>query len=40
MRGVIRTVLSAIALAGALITPVLAQEPLKLSIGAMANGKS
>jgi NitT/TauT family transport system substrate-binding protein len=38
MRGVIRTVLSAVALAGALITPVFAQEPLKISIGAMANG--
>lgn len=38
MRGAMRTILSAAALAMALITPVLAQEPLKISIGAMANG--
>lgn len=38
MRRVVKTVLSAIALAGALITPVLAQDPLKLTIGAMENG--
>lgn len=38
MHRVIRTILSAVAVAGALITPVLAQEPLKLTIGAMENG--
>jgi NitT/TauT family transport system substrate-binding protein len=38
MRRVIATVLSAVALAGAPIAPVLGQEPLKLSIGAMENG--
>ncbi|MBL8596258.1 MAG: ABC transporter substrate-binding protein [Devosia sp.] len=38
MRRAIRTVLSALALAGALLTPALAQDPLKITIGAMANG--
>lgn len=38
MRRVIKTVLSAIALAGALTAPALAQEPYKISIGAMENG--
>jgi NitT/TauT family transport system substrate-binding protein len=38
MRRVIKAVLSAVALAGAMLTPVFAQDPLKLTIGAMENG--
>ena len=38
MHRVIKTILSAVALAGALITPSLAQEPYKISIAAMENG--
>ena len=38
MRFAIRTVLSAIMLAGAMLTPALAQDPLKLTVGAMENG--
>ena len=38
MRRVVQTILSAAALAGAMLTPVFAQDPLKLTIGAMENG--
>jgi NitT/TauT family transport system substrate-binding protein len=38
MRRVIKAVLAAVALAGAALMPSLAQDPLKLTIGAMANG--
>jgi NitT/TauT family transport system substrate-binding protein len=38
VRRAIQTVLSALALAGAILTPALAEDPLKLTIGAMENG--
>jgi NitT/TauT family transport system substrate-binding protein len=38
MRRVIKTVLAAAALVSAALTPALGQDPLKLTIGAMANG--
>lgn len=38
MRRIIRKLLIAAAMAGGIVAPVLAQEPLKLSVGAMENG--